>query len=182
MFPNNAEVGAWVFSIDRGGPGIDYKEVAQIRPLGARSADGRTHRDVLAEAVKKAMADVHGGTGLYDTTLAAYKKMLQTYDPNFSNSVIIMTDGENEDPNSISLEQLLAEIKQMQDPARPVLILTIGISDNADTQALKAIADATGGTSYTAKTANDIRAVFVNAIAARVRPPASSVSVSPQRR
>ena len=168
MFPNNAEVGAWVFSIDRGGPGIDYKEVAQIRPLGARSADGRTHRDVLAEAVKKAMADVHGGTGLYDTTLAAYKKMLQTYDPNFSNSVIIMTDGENEDPNSISLEQLLAEIKQMQDPARPVLILTIGISDNADTQALKAIADATGGTSYTAKTANDIRAVFVNAIAARV--------------
>ena len=37
MFPNNAQIGFWVFSIDRGGPGIDYKEAAQIRPLGARS-------------------------------------------------------------------------------------------------------------------------------------------------
>ena len=29
----------------------------------------------------------------------------------------------------------------MQDPARPVLILTIGISDSADAKALKMIAD-----------------------------------------
>lgn len=168
MFPNNAQIGFWVFSIDRGGPGIDYKEAAQIRPLGARSADGRTHRDVLADTVKRELADSHGGTGLYDTTLAAYKKVQSTYDPNYSNSVIIMTDGTNEDANSISLEQLLAELKKMQDPARPVLILTIGISDSADAKALKTIADATGGTSYTAKTPNDIRSVFVNAIAARV--------------
>ncbi|GAB10393.1 hypothetical protein GOARA_056_01410 [Gordonia araii NBRC 100433] len=168
LFPNNAEVGAWIFSIDRGGPGVDYDERAPIRPLGARTADGRTHRDFLTDEVKRAMSDVGGGTGLYDTTLAAFKKVQSTYNPNFSNSVIIMTDGENEDPNSISLDQLLAEIKRMEDPARPVLILTIGISDSADAKALKAIADATGGTSYTAKTPADIRAVFVNAIAARV--------------
>ncbi|GED96945.1 VWA domain-containing protein [Gordonia crocea] len=168
MFPNNAEIGAWMFSIDRGGPGVDYLEVAPIRPLNARAAGGRTHRDVLADAVRKAMANVHGGTGLYDTTLAAYKKVQSTYDPNFSNSVIILTDGENEDPNSITLEQLLAELKKLQDPARPVLILTIGISENADANALKAIADATGGTSYTAKTPADIRSVFVDAIAARI--------------
>ena len=48
------------------------------------------------------------------------------------------------------------------------MILTIGISDSADAKALKMIADATGGTSHTAKTPNDIRSVFVNAIAARV--------------
>ncbi len=168
MFPNNAMVGGWVFSIDRGGPGVDYTEIAQIRPLGAKSADGRTHREVLADAVKKALSNVGGGTGLYDTTLAAFKKVQSTYDPNFSNSVIIMTDGENEDPNSITLEQLLADLKRMEDPARPVLILTIGISDSADKEALQAIAEATGGTSYIAKTPEDIRAVFVNAIAARV--------------
>lgn len=79
-----------------------------------------------------------------------------------------MTDGKNEDPNSISLDTLLSELKQLEDPARPVLVLTIGISDDADTDSLKQIADATGGTSYVAKTSDDIRTVFVDAIAARV--------------
>ena len=79
-----------------------------------------------------------------------------------------MTDGQNEDPGSITLTELLAELKELEDPARPVLILTIGISEDADTNALRQIAQATGGTTYVAKTAADIKQVFTNAIAARV--------------
>ena len=115
-----------------------------------------------------APSELGGGTGLYDTTLAAFKKVQDSYDPSYSNSVIILTDGQNEDPNSITLRQLLSQLKRLEDPARPVLVLTIGISEDADTESLEQIARATGGTSYVAKTANDIQTVFVDAIRARV--------------
>lgn len=168
LFPNNTQIGGWAFSIDKGGDGQDWVELAPIRRLDAPVSGGKTHRDYLADAVKKGLSDLGGGTGLYDTTLAAFKKVQDSYDPNYSNSVIIMTDGKNEDPNSITLDTLLSELKRLEDPARPVLILTIGISDDADTASLKQIADATGGTSYVAKNADDIKTVFVDAIAARV--------------
>lgn len=168
LFPNNTQIGGWAFSINKGGDGQDWVEMAPIRRLDAPGAGGKDHRDELAEAITVGLKDLGGGTGLYDTTLAAFKKVQDTYDPNYSNSVIIMTDGQNEDAGSISLDELLAQLKELEDPARPVLVLTIGISDDADTDALKQIADATGGTTYVAKTADDINSVFVNAIAARV--------------
>ncbi|MGW5521186.1 VWA domain-containing protein [Gordonia sp. NPDC003950] len=170
LFPNNAMIGGWAFSVDRGPDGQDWEQLAAIKRLDAPADNGRTHRDVLAAAVKAGLApdNLGGGTGLYDTTLAAFKQVQDTYDPNYSNSVIIMTDGQNDDRDSISLDDLLSQLKELEDPARPVLILTIAISDDADTDALKQIADATGGTTYVATTADDIRSVFVNAIAARV--------------
>ncbi|MEO9327133.1 substrate-binding domain-containing protein [Gordonia aurantiaca] len=167
LFPNNTMVGGWAFSVDKGGNGQDWVEMEPIKRLDAPSGRG-THRDALVKAVETGLSDLGGGTGLYDTTLAAFKQVQETYDPNYSNSVIVMTDGQNEDPDSISLQELLAELKRLEDPARPVLVLTIGISDDADTDALKQIADATGGTTYVAKTPADIRNVFVDAIQARV--------------
>ncbi|WP_238421180.1 substrate-binding domain-containing protein [Gordonia sp. 'Campus'] len=167
LFPNNTMIGGWAFSVDKGGPGQDWVEMAPIRRLDARSGSG-THREALGRAVEEGLSNLGGGTGLYDTTLAAFKKVQDTYDPNYSNSVIIMTDGQNEDPESITLDNLLAELKRLEDPARPVLVLTIGISDDADSNALKQIATATGGTTYVAENAADIRTVFVDAIQARV--------------
>ncbi len=167
LFPNNTMIGGWAFSVDKGGNGQDWVDMAPIRRLDARSGGG-THREALGKAVEEGLSDLGGGTGLYDTTLAAFKKVQDTYDPSYSNSVIIMTDGQNEDPNSIGLDELLAELKRLEDPARPVLVLTIGISDDADSDALKQIAEATGGTTYIAENAADIRTVFVDAIQARV--------------
>ncbi|AZG45336.1 hypothetical protein D7316_01932 [Gordonia insulae] len=170
LFPNNTQIGGWSFGIDKGGDGQDWKWMSPIRRLDAPSADGGTHREELGRAVRQGLSksQLGGGTGLYDTTLAAFKEVQNSYDPNYSNSVIIMTDGQNEDPNSISLDELLAQLKRLEDPARPVLVLTIGISEDADTDALAAIADATGGTTYVAENPADIKTVFVDAIQARV--------------
>ncbi len=169
LFPNNTEIGGWAFGIDKGGPGQDWVDMAPIRRLDAPAANGGDHRDELAATIRRGFATlIGGGTGLYDSVLAAFKRVQDTYDPNYSNSVIVMTDGQNEDPNSITLPALISQLKQLEDPARPVLVLTIGISDDADRDALKQIADATGGTTYVATTAADIQSVFVNAIQARV--------------
>lgn len=53
--------------------------------------------------------------------------------------MVIITDGSNEDPNGISLEQLLATLKKEQDPARPVVLITLGITEDADATVLKQI-------------------------------------------
>ncbi|MFW0785385.1 substrate-binding domain-containing protein [Gordonia sp. CPCC 206044] len=170
LFPNNTMIGGWAFGIDKAGVGQDWKWMSPIKRLDAPASGDDTHREELARAVRSGLSpsQLGGGTGLYDTTLAAFKEVQNSYDPNYSNSVIIMTDGQNEDANSITLDQLLADLKDLEDPARPVLVLTIGISDDADTEALKEIADTTGGTTYVAKTPADIRTVFVDAIQARV--------------
>ena len=78
-----------------------------------------------------------------------------------------MTDGANEDPGSISLPHLVAQLKAMQDPARPVRIIAIGISGDADLTALSRIAAATGGKAFLARDPADIGTVFVRAVLSR---------------
>lgn len=168
LFPNNTALGAWLFSINMGGQGQDWLPIAPIERLDTVDADGQTHRAYLESQIVTLPDRLGGATGLYDTTLAAFKEVQDSYDPNFSNSVILLTDGQNEDDNSISLQGLLAELKALEDPARPVLILTIGITEDADADSLQQIADATGGTSYIAESAADISTVFVDAVASRI--------------
>jgi len=168
LFPNTTAMGTWLFSINMGGRGQDWLPLVPIERLDTVGDDGRTHRERVEAELLTFPDRVGGATGLYDTTLAAYKEVQDTYDPNFSNSVILLTDGQNEDDDSITLDELLAELKRLEDPARPVLILTIGITEDADAASLKKIADATGGTSYVAKSPADIPTVFVDAVAARI--------------
>ncbi len=164
--PKNSALGYWEFSIDRGGQGQDYRELMPIRPLSAEH-DGTDMRTALGDAVRRSLGDLHGGTGLYDTALAAYRKVYESYDPAYSNSVILMTDGRNEDPDSISLQHLISELNIMKNPIRPIPIVTIGISDDADTQALKKISDASGGSSFVAHDPKDIARILLQAVAYR---------------
>lgn len=93
--------------------------------------------------------------------------MQQSYDPRAVNSVIVLTDGANEDPDSITEAQLLEILAREQDPARPVIVVTIGITEDADAQTLAEISRVTGGSSYVARDPADIANVFVNALADR---------------
>ncbi|WP_051461570.1 VWA domain-containing protein [Tomitella biformata] len=166
LFPGNAQLGLWAFSLDLGGPQKDYVELAPIRMLDAPSG-GSTHRDALAAALGTLGSMVKGGTGLYDTVFAAYQTVLDGYDPSAVNAVIILTDGENEDPSSITRAQLMEGLARMADPARPVVLVAIGITDDADAEVLAEMAKVTGGSSYVARDPADIPTVFVKALSQR---------------
>jgi len=131
--------------------------------------DGTTQRARLVQKIRALKPKVGGSTGLYDTTLAAFREVRKTYDPKAINSVILLTDGANEDPGSISLKELIAALKKSQDPTKPVVIVTIGITEDADAKVLKAISDATGGSSYIARDPADIPTVFLTALQNRAR-------------
>ena len=79
---------------------------------------------------------IKGGTGLYDTVLAGYSQAVRDYNENYYNTLVILTDGANDDPSSISLQDLLRELRTMHDPASPVRIVAVGISQDADMEAL----------------------------------------------
>jgi Mg-chelatase subunit ChlD len=166
IFPNSSQVGLWTFGIDRGGPGQDWREVVPIRQLD-EAVYGKPQRQVLGEALPALVSSAGGGTGLYDSLLAAYQRMVSTYAPGRVNSVILLTDGRNEDQAGLTLEQLLARISAVRDPTKPVVIVTVGMGQGVDTAALSAVSAVTGGKTYVAQNPQDIKQVFIDALLSR---------------
>ncbi|MBY6413113.1 substrate-binding domain-containing protein [Rhodococcus sp. BP-252] len=166
LFSDQTEMGLWAFSIGLGGGNQDFRELVPLGPV-SNMVDGVPQREAILSAIRTLPSLVGGGTGLYDTTLAAFRRVKEGYDPNYVNSVIILTDGANEDAGSPSLDELLATLQREQDPVRPIVIVTVGITTDADPVALQKISAATGGTSYIAEDPRDIPEVFVKALNSR---------------
>ncbi|MCT2360935.1 VWA domain-containing protein [Kocuria marina] len=162
LFPEHDALGLWTFQRHLDGD-KDYRSLTPVRELSA-SVDGGTQRDQLSRDAESLTYAPDGYTGLYDTTLAAYREVLHEDAPGHLRTVIILTDGMNHDPGSISLDNLLTTLKDEQDPDNPVRIITVGISKDADEDVLKQIAEATGGSSHIARTPEDIQDVFVKAL------------------
>lgn len=166
ILPPSSSVGMWAFSILQDPPD-DYVELVSVGPLEEPVGDA-TRLEALAAAAEELPGRTQGGTGLYDTALAAFQHMRATYEPDKVNSVVLMTDGRNEDdPDSISLETLLNTLRAQFDPAHPIPIITIGISDDADMEALQQISEATGTSAYRAEDPRDIEQVFFDAMVER---------------
>jgi len=168
-YPDDSDVGLWSFSTDLTATG-DYRQLVSIGPLGPRS-DGRTGRAQLAHALAGLHYKPNGGTGLYDTALAAVRKVRTSWKADRLNAVLLLTDGRNDD-SGIPLPQLLATLRAEADPDRPVPVITIAYGPGSDAAALKAISSATGGTRYLARDPGDIQKVLFDAIGRRPCNPA----------
>lgn len=115
----------------------------------------------LQTSVARLTAD--GATGLYDTVISAAAVAQRSWREG-NNTIVLISDGKNEDPGSASLEQVLAKLKPLAGTERPVRILSIALGEDADTAALRRLADATGGEAYVARAAEDLDPVFLAAL------------------
>lgn len=168
LLPERTAVGLWIFSTDRGKDGQDYLPVIPVRPLEA-DVDGTTQKELLARAARGMDEDLTtGDTGLHDTILAAYRSIQSTYQEGYVNSVVLLTDGVNDDTTGgLSEAQLIRRLEAEADPQRPVRVILVGMGPDVDADALERIAVATGGRSYVAEDPSEIGQVFVQAIADR---------------
>ncbi|WP_435200642.1 substrate-binding domain-containing protein [Janibacter sp. GS2] len=167
ILPAGSQVGGWMFSVEEGSE-RNHEELAPVRPLNSAAGSG-DHRDRLRRLITGGDAYLGGDTPLYDAIWDSHQKMVEDYDPDYVNSIVVFTDGENDNPNGgLSLTQLLTKLDESYDAKRPVRIITIGMGE-ADPTALQQISDETGGTSYIAETPDDIERVFVQALLARGR-------------
>lgn len=158
FFADEASVGLWTFSRAASGP--DWVQVVPLGRLDRRVGAG-TARDTIASAVPRIRAD--GDTALYDTTLAAVAAVRDGWQPG-PNTVVLISDGKNEDPGSPDLETTLARLVDGADPARPVEVITIALGSGADARALRNISATTKGRAYTAARPEDLESVFLAAL------------------
>ncbi len=163
MLPDGTVAGLWRFSAELT-PTTDYQRLAPMTLL-----DGRT-RQALGSAVDTLAVDPDGGTGLYASTLAAVREVRRTYDPTRVNSVIVLSDGRDQDAtaHAVGLDRLLATLRAEADPRRPVIVVSIAYGPNSDEAAMRAISEATGGTLYTATDPRDLPVILRQAIGARL--------------
>ncbi len=151
------ELGVWEFSTDLDGE-RDYREVVPVGPIGPR-------RPEMVAEVDRIRVKPNGGTGLYDTTLAAYRDATRNWTPGRINMVLILTDGTDDNASGISRGELLRELRAMADRKRPVPILFIGVGPDVDPTELEQIAKATGGRVARTKQPSGIRQIFYTSLA-----------------
>ncbi|WP_181011085.1 substrate-binding and VWA domain-containing protein [Streptomyces sp. SM13] len=165
QFTPNDEIGLWEFATTLDGD-KDYRRLMPTKRLGDPVAGGGTHREKLTAAFAALQPVPGGATGLYDTTLASYKEARSTYRKGKFNALVILTDGSNQDENSISRTGLIAELKELVDPERPVPVIAIAVGPDADRNEVAEIARVTGGDGYEVSDPAEIQAVILQAIMA----------------
>jgi Mg-chelatase subunit ChlD len=163
ILPANTVAGLWRFSADLTST-TDYQQLVGMAPLT------RTTRARLAAAVRGLDYVPAGGTGLYDTVLAAVRTVGATYDPSRVNSVVLLTDGKDEaDANHrIALQTLLTALDTERRSSRPVKVVSIAYGPDSDTHALRLISAASGGAFYDSTDPRALPTIFGNAIGRRL--------------
>ncbi|UOZ07223.1 MULTISPECIES: substrate-binding and VWA domain-containing protein [unclassified Amycolatopsis] len=166
LFKPTTELGLWLFSTKLDGD-RDYKELLPMRSIADQLAQGGL---TTLQAVKPKPG---GATGLYDSILAAYQNARQSWKLGRINVVVVLTDGRNEDSDSIGLPGLLAELGKLQDPRKPLPVIGIGIGPDIDAGELRQVSAATGGESFTTPDPRKISDVFYQALSKLMcQPPA----------
>jgi Ca-activated chloride channel homolog len=160
MFSDKWAVGVWLFSTEMVGK-RPWKQIVPISPLA-------TSRDKIAGSISQIVPKEDGNTGLYDSVLDAYKEVKRTWQPGRVNSVILFTDGKNENDDGITLDKLLAELKKQNDPTKPIRLVIIGIGDQVSESELQTIVKATpAGGVFVTKDPAKMSQIFVEAIGRR---------------
>ncbi|WP_433227189.1 substrate-binding domain-containing protein [Actinomadura formosensis] len=167
MMSNDTELGLWLFSTNMNGD-LPYKVAVPIGSLGERIGSN-TRRGLVLSALNQMRPKATGDTGLYRTMLAAYKEMNKTYKPEFGNSILLLTDGKNDDDGGPTLAETLKQLKAMQDPNKPIQVNMIGFGKGVDRGELEQIAAATNGNVQVAQTRQEISRIFLKMLSRRIQ-------------
>ena len=155
QFKPDDDVGLWIFSteISRTEP-TDYLEVVPIAPIGAQ-------REAMAAKINDLIPTQ--GTPLYTVTKAADDRLVETFDAQRINAVLLLTDGKNEDTRNNDLDGLLRQLRSRNEGqvSNPVRVFPIAYGQDADLATLKRIAEATNATVYDAADPKSINRVFL---------------------
>jgi hypothetical protein len=169
LLSDDTELGQWVFSTDLVGS-QPWKQVVSIGPLSDR-AGSVTRRELIQNALAKAQVKSDGDTALYRTLLAAYRYLKSTYQPDKINSILLLTDGKNDDSGPGGLDDItkaVSLLKAEYDPKRPVKVFMLGFGKGADSNELLQLADATQGSAKVVYTLPGVQKFLLEAIAKRL--------------
>ncbi|WP_222654684.1 VWA domain-containing protein [Rhodococcus sp. BP-110] len=133
--PDTSRIGLWTYSRALDGSRPYRVEV----PLTEANSESRAALDSSLAGLSPATA-----TSTYASAQAAYESAVQNWSGDGTNSVLLVTDGPNDD-TSISAASFLQSIAAASDPARPVRIDVVSLTQNSDIATLRSLAGQTGG-------------------------------------
>ena len=115
-------------------------------------------RDRLQQSISRLIAD--GGTSYYDATIEGFEAVRARRNQGHINAVVLLTDGEDTDSQK-NVDAVVQQLNAQGDTTNRVRVFTIAYSAGAQgaADALKRIAAASGGNSYTGD-AEDIETVY----------------------
>ena len=146
MFTEEDQVGFWEFSTDLDGD-LDYRALVPIGRLGDVMEDSRSRRAHVLSAIDN--LEPRADTGLYNTIQAAYDTVLGNYDPEATNMVVVITDGEDDTGGrpGIALDELLERLGSA--PAdQQVQVVTVAFGEEPNFEVMRQISELTGGEAY----------------------------------
>jgi Ca-activated chloride channel family protein len=164
VLSERSEAGLWEFSTELPGGehGGDYRELVPVGPLN-EEVGGADRRTQIVEGLEALQPE--NDTALNDTALAAYDALLDNYEPGLRHAIVLLTDGRNDDDDSITNGALLRRVEELQDPERPVRIVAIAYGEEADVAQLEKVTGVTGGKVLASPNADDLEALFLEALA-----------------
>jgi hypothetical protein len=166
LFPDSAQLGDWQFA-DKLNGSLPYKVLVPVGPLPAEV--GLISR---RQQLQQINGSVHPQPGtpaaINKTILAGYQQMLDTYQPNFSNAVIVMTAGVDKAPGDLSTAALVSKLRALYNPNKRVELIILQLGTAGNFPALQKIAAAGGGAAYPVTDPTQVGKVFFEAIARRI--------------
>lgn len=163
VIPRGGSVGLWEFSTNlQGGRNDgDYRELVTVGPL-TEEVYGTTRRQRLLTAFDE--LDAEQDTALYDTVVAAYREMQSLWTPGNSHTIVLLTDGRNDDENSITQERMIEILELERDVNKPVRVVSIAYGDEADVDELALISDTVGGKVISSPELENLDRLFIEAL------------------
>ncbi|MGY1875515.1 VWA domain-containing protein [Nocardia gipuzkoensis] len=147
VMPPDFGLGVWTFGKNLDG-NTPYRVAAATAPL---TTDQRTK---ISTALSSVRPDENRADHAYPSLIAAYKSAVTGYTAGRTNSVLLITDGPDDD-STITGAQLAADITAAIDRTRPVRVDVI-VLGGSGTQTLQALAQQTGGSYTRLATSDDI--------------------------
>jgi hypothetical protein len=166
LFPDSAQIGVWEIASNMNGS-LPYKQLVSVGPL-----PGELGLISRRQQIQQILAGLHAKSStpaaLNDSILAGYQSMVDTYQPNFTNAVLVLTAGVDNAPGDMPAKTLIAKLKGLYNPNKPVELIIIQMGTKGDFTALQQIAKAGAGQAYQVSDPNQVDQVFFAAVSRRI--------------
>ena len=154
QFKADDVVGLRTFSTNVGPK--DHPDYVDLVPLGPAA----TNREPMTARIRDLVPTE--ATPLYTVARDSFRQMKGSFDPARINAVLLLTDGQNEDPRNNDLEGTLRDLRSGSEgvSTTAVRLFTIAYGSGADLGVLKRMAEATNAAAYDASDPATIGNVF----------------------
>jgi hypothetical protein len=166
LFPDSAQMGIWEFANNVSGS-QPYKQLVPVGPLPGEL--GLISRRVQIEQVDQSLHPLASTpAALNKTILAAYQSMVDSYQPNYTNAVIVLTAGVDDAPGDMPTATLVSKLKHLSSKTKPVELIILELGGKGNFQALEQIAAAGDGQAYPVTDPTQVGKVFFEAVSRRI--------------